>query len=68
MNTPLDFVHKYIPGTSGRTLLLLHGTGGSESDMVPLGKRVDPTAALLSPFGKAPERTWNRTSRTPVIT
>ena len=55
MNPPLDFIHHFAPGTSGRTLLLLHGTGGTEMDMVPLGKRLDPTAALLSPRGKSPE-------------
>jgi phospholipase/carboxylesterase len=55
MKTPLDFIHNFVPGSSGRTLLLLHGTGGDESDMVPLGQRLDPTAALLSPRGKSPE-------------
>lgn len=37
---------------SPRTLLLLHGTGGNEDDMLPLGRRIDPQAALLSPRGK----------------
>jgi predicted esterase len=55
MNPPLDFVHQFAPGTSGRTLLLLHGTGGTEADMIPLGRQLDPTAALLSPRGKSPE-------------
>jgi phospholipase/carboxylesterase len=55
MSPPLDFIHRFTPGTSGRTLLLLHGTGGDESDMVPLGRRMDPVAALLSPRGKSPE-------------
>jgi phospholipase/carboxylesterase len=51
----LDFVHEFVPGTSGRTLLLLHGTGGTEHDLIPLGRELDPTAALLSPRGKVLE-------------
>jgi phospholipase/carboxylesterase len=47
-----DFIHEFVPGTSGRTLLLLHGTGGNEHDLLPLGHALDPAAALLSPRGK----------------
>src|SRR3954462_4900387 len=50
-----DFIHAFVPGTSARTLLLLHGTGGTENDLVPLGRSLDPTAALLSPRGKVLE-------------
>src|SRR6476646_3158116 len=50
-----DFIHEFVPGTSERTLLLLHGTGGNERDLVPLGRELDPTAALLSPRGKVLE-------------
>src|ERR1700745_353972 len=50
-----DFIHEFVPGKSERTLFLLHGTGGNERDLIPLGRERDPTAALLSPRGKALE-------------
>jgi predicted esterase len=50
-----DFIHDFVPGTSNRTLLLLHGTGGNERDLIPLGRELDPNAALLSPRGKVLE-------------
>ena len=53
MNTP--FQHIYLPGNSDRTLLLLHGTGGNENDLVPLGRTLDSEAALLSPLGQVRE-------------
>ena len=57
MNNPstLGFIHEFVPGASTRTLLLLHGTGGNESDLIPLGQALDPEAALLSPRGKVIE-------------
>src|SRR4249919_899166 len=50
-----DFIHDFVPGSSLRTLLLLHGTGGNERDLIPLGRELDPGAALLSPRGKVLE-------------
>jgi predicted esterase len=50
-----DFIHEFVPGNSPRTLLLLHGTGGNERDLIPLGRELDPNAALLSPRGKVLE-------------
>jgi phospholipase/carboxylesterase len=50
-----DFIHEFVPGTSNRTLLLLHGTGGNERDLIFLGRELDPNAALLSPRGKVLE-------------
>jgi len=52
MKTQPDFIHEFVPGISNRTLLLLHGTGGNEQDLIPLGRELDPNAALLSPRGK----------------
>jgi phospholipase/carboxylesterase len=49
------FVHRFFPGGSGATLLLLHGTGGDENDLVPLGRELAPEAAILSPRGKVSE-------------
>lgn len=55
MSADLGFVHRFEPGTSGATLLLLHGTGADENDLIPLGKAVAPGAALLSPRGQVLE-------------
>jgi predicted esterase len=49
------FVHRWIPGTSTRTLLLLHGTGGDENDLLPIAAMLDPLANVLSPRGKVLE-------------
>jgi phospholipase/carboxylesterase len=52
-----SFVHRFEPGVEGetRTLLLLHGTGGDENDLIPLGQTVLPGAAILSPRGRVLE-------------
>lgn len=52
MKTQPDFIHEFVAGISNRTLLLLHGTGGNERDLIPLGRELDPNASLLSPRGK----------------
>jgi phospholipase/carboxylesterase len=49
------FVHRYEPGTGAATLLLLHGTGGDEHQLIDLGHQIAPGAALLSPLGKVME-------------
>jgi predicted esterase len=55
MKEVLDFVHEFVPGSSKQTLLLLHGTGGNEHDLIRLGREIDPTAGILSPRGKVLE-------------
>jgi phospholipase/carboxylesterase/glyoxalase family protein len=55
----LGFVHRFVPAPSAHapaTLVLLHGTGGDESDLLSLGRTLVPDAALLSPRGKVLER------------
>lgn len=56
------FVHRFVPAkTSGHVpLLLLHGTGGDENDLIAFGERLAPGAALLSPRGKVVEGTMPR--------
>lgn len=53
----LSFEHRFKPATRPglRPLLLLHGTGGDETDLLPLGELVSPGAALLSPRGQVLE-------------
>ncbi len=52
-----DFVHIHEPGADAARppLLLLHGTGGDERDLLGLGRVVAPGATLLSPRGKVLE-------------
>ena len=53
----LGFIHRYIPAADATRppLLLLHGTGADEHDLIPLGEMLAPGAALLSPRGKVLE-------------
>jgi predicted esterase len=53
----IGFTHRFLPGDGAppATLLLLHGTGGNEDDLLPLGPMLATGAALLSPRGKVLE-------------
>ena len=53
----LSFVHHYQPGKApgSPTLLLLHGTGGNEQDLLPLAPELMPDAGVLSPRGQVLE-------------
>src|SRR3954468_6637264 len=53
----LGHIHHFLPGTGddGAVLLMLHGTGGDENDLVPLGRMLRPGAAILSPRGNVLE-------------
>lgn len=59
----LGFIHHYLPPQPAAqpdaqprlTLLLLHGTGGDENDLLGLGRLLAPGAGLLSPRGKVLE-------------
>ncbi|HET8633345.1 MAG TPA: VOC family protein [Gemmatimonadales bacterium] len=58
----LGYIHKYVPPPAGpalaggTTLLLLHGTGGDENDLMPLGRALLPGAGLLGVRGNVSER------------
>jgi predicted esterase len=52
----LGFIHRFLPGAPDQpVLLLLHGTGGDENDLLPLGEALVPGAPRLSPRGKVLE-------------
>jgi len=59
-DTNLGFIHRFIPphsnaNESKQTLLLLHGTGGTEDDLIPLGNELAPNASILSVRGRVLE-------------
>jgi len=53
----LSYLHRFEAGTdpSAPPLLLLHGTGGDENDLIPLGQQLSPGSAMLSPRGDVSE-------------
>lgn len=59
-NNDLTRPHVFIKGTSARTILVLHGTGADEHNILPLAKALDPKASVLSPRGMHLEAGMNR--------
>jgi phospholipase/carboxylesterase len=58
MTDDLGFIHRFVPAAesaSGETLIVLHGTGGNENDLIGIGQAVAPGAAILSPRGNVSE-------------
>ena len=51
MTGPLDRPHVWQPGSGPTPLLLLHGTGGDEHDLLPLREHLAPDAPVLSVRG-----------------
>lgn len=58
MTDNIGFTHRFVPAedkTSAETLVVLHGTGGDENDLIGIGQAVAPGAAILSPRGNVLE-------------
>ncbi len=55
-----DFIHRFERGEGAFTVLALHGTGGTERDLVTLAQSLFPGASVLSPRGRISERGANR--------
>ncbi len=53
--TSSTFIHNFVPGKLAATVLVLHGQGGDENDLLPVARALAPGAAFLSPRGKAME-------------
>ena len=51
-----EFIHKFAPGRLPVTVLLLHGSGGDENDLLPVARAIAPGAAFLSPRGRVMDR------------
>jgi phospholipase/carboxylesterase len=51
-----DFTHVFVPGDDDAPpLLVLHGTGGDEQDLLPLARMISPDSPILSPRGRVLE-------------
>lgn len=58
MTGDIGFTHRFVPAadkTSAETLVVLHGTGGDENDLIGIGQAVAPGATILSPRGNVLE-------------
>lgn len=56
-DTLANYTYAYVPGaaSSKRVLVMLHGTGGNEDDLLGIGALLDANAHLLSPRGNVLE-------------
>ena len=52
-----EFIHLFVPGSDeAPPLLVLHGTGGDEKDLLPLARMISADSAMLSPRGRVLEQ------------
>jgi phospholipase/carboxylesterase len=54
----LGFIHRFLPAedsSQSETLVVLHGTGGDENDLIGIGQAIAPGAAIVSPRGNVLE-------------
>lgn len=58
----LPFIHRFHrpDDPDGSTIVLLHGTGGTEADLMPLAHRIAPRATLMGVRGRSAEEGINR--------
>lgn len=58
----LTFIHRFHrpENPDGSTIVLLHGTGGNEADLMPIARRIAPRATLLGVRGRSAEEGINR--------
>jgi phospholipase/carboxylesterase len=58
MTDDLGFIHRFLPAedsSHGETLVVLHGTGGDENDLIGIGQAIAPGADIVSPRGNVLE-------------
>jgi predicted esterase len=58
MTDDLGFIHRFLPAEDSshdETLVVLHGTGGDENDLIGIGQAIAPGAAIVSPRGNVLE-------------
>jgi phospholipase/carboxylesterase len=58
MTDDIGFIHRFLPAednASTETLVVLHGTGGDENDLIGIGQTIAPGATILSPRGNVLE-------------
>ncbi|TCI51432.1 alpha/beta hydrolase [Exiguobacterium sp. SH5S13] len=53
-------IHQFIKGTTETTLVLLHGTGGTEQDLIPLARELSTEVNILTLRGDVLENGMSR--------